>query len=289
MRFTRSVAGILSAFAAAALLSGCAGTCGVASTGTTLEYRMDEGRALAYRQTSHMIQTMDVRGQSVPVESNEVLEFSLLPGETSGGLLRLGVTIDDVSVVATAPQGSVEADVADALGRSFDMTLSVIGEEGGLPDSETLVYTLEPQGDRSLIPMFGSMFPDLPGHPVDVGDTWPSTITMEDDTGDTELRITIDAVNTLEGFEEHGGHDCARISAVLTGVIEGSGSQEGADWSMFSETEGTGIWHFAHREGILVSDVTEGTASGSITVDAPNGEIEIPVTRTYTMSTELIE
>ena len=76
---------------------------------------------------------------------------------------------------------------------------------------------------------------------------------------------------------------------MFTGVIEGSGNKNGVDWSLESVSDGTGIWYFAHKEGILVSDVTDGTADGSIIVNAPDGEMVMPISRVYTMSTELVQ
>jgi len=292
MRFREVLVCVAVAAAALVVLSGCAGTCGVKSEkvrGTTLEYKMDGGEALSYRQTSDMVQTMEVQGQSIPVQSVEALEFSVVPDGKDGGLLRLGVTVDNMSIVVSSPQGDLDTEAADVVGRGFEMTLSKLGEEGGLPDSETLVYTIESQGERSLVPMFGVMFPDLPEHPVEVGDTWPALLTMHEDTGGAEVLLVMDAVNTVEGFEEFGGYDCVKISSVLDGTIEASGKQEGVDWTMASESEGTGVWYFAHKEGIVVSDVTDGTAHGAITVDVPGGPTEIPVTRSFTMSLELIE
>ena len=284
-------AGAACAFVAMAglvALSGCAGTCGTSATGVMLEYRMDEGDVLAYRQSSDMVQTMEVQGQSIPIESNEALEFSLLVNGRNKGLHDLTVTVDGVSVVASTPQGSTEAEASDAIGQSFDMTLTSLGKEGGLPENDEFVYSMEPQGDRSLIPMFSEMFPDLPDHPIEIGDTWPAVLKMDDDTGGTNLSVVIEAVNTLVGFEEFRGYECAKITSVLSGTIEGSGRQNGANWILTSDNNGTGVWYFAYKDGILVSDISEGTATGSITVTAPNGEVTMPVTRVYTMSTELV-
>ena len=78
------------------------------------------------------------------------------------------------------------------------------------------------------------------------------------------------------------------ITAVLTGTIEGEGTQQGMAWTMQSDMDGAGTWYFAYKEGILVSDVTEGTADGAIVVHAPNGEMIMPVTREYSMAMELM-
>ena len=79
-------------------------------------------------------------------------------------------------MTASSPQGDLEADVGDVVGGSFDMTLSTLGVEGGLPDPDVLRYTIGPEGPKSVIPGFGVMFPDLPEGPLTVGDTWPATL-----------------------------------------------------------------------------------------------------------------
>ncbi len=199
----------------------------------------------------------------------------------------LGITIDGLTVTVSSPRGELEADTENVVGESFDMTLSKLGAEGGLPDPDVLQYTIGPEGPKSVITGFGVIFPDLPEGPITVGDTWPTTVEISEASGEGNVIITVDAINTLEGFETIDGFECAKIEAVLTGTIEGGGIQQGAEWTMQSHMEGGGTWYFAYKEGILVRDITEGIADGTIVVDSPNGEMTIPVTREYGMVTEL--
>ena len=284
----------VSVVAAVVALTGCAaktGSCawGDLDTGLILEYRMSSGDAISYRFTSNFVQTMEIQGQSVPIESTETLSFSVEPKGASDDGHALGITIDGLSVMASSPQGELEADTENVVGESFDMTLSRLGVEGGLPDPDALQYTMATQSGRSIVPGFGAMFPDLPEAPITIGDTWPATVEIVEENDEGSSVITINAVNTLMGFETVEGFECARIASVLTGTIEGSGIQQGAEWTMLSDMDGAGTWYFAYKEGILVSDVTEGTADGSIVVSAPNGEMTIPVTRAYNMATELVK
>ena len=283
----------VSVVAAVVALTGCAaktGSCawGDLDTGLILEYRMSGDDAISYRFTSNFVQTMEIQGQSVPIESTEILSFSVEPKSATDDGHALGITVDGLSVTASSPQGELEADTENIVGESFDMTLSRLGVEGGLPDPDALQYTMATQSGRSIIPGFGAMFPDLPDVPITVGDTWPATVEIAEENDEGSTVITINAVNTLVGFERVEGFECAKIASVLTGTIEGGGVQQGAEWTMLSDMEGAGTWYFAYKEGILVSDVTEGTADGSIVVSAPNGEMTIPVTRTYSMATELM-
>jgi len=283
---------VVVAAAATIILTGCAaktGACawGDLDTGVVLEYRMSSGDAVSYRFTSSSIQTMEIQGQSVPVESVETLSFSVDPKGMKDDDLALGITIDGLTVVVSSPRGDLEADTDSVVGESFDMTLSKLGAEGGLPDSDALQYTIGPDGPKSVITSFSVIFPNLPEGPIAIGDTWPTTVELSEESDEGDVVITVHAINTLEGFETIDGFECAKIEVVLTGTIEGGGVQQGAEWTMLSHMEGGGTWYFAYKEGILVRDVTEGIADGTIVVDSPNGEMTIPVTREYNMVTEL--
>lgn len=297
MYLKRTVSAVLCVVAIAAAsfaLTGCGartGACtgGDLDAGLILEYRMSEGDPVSYTVTSSSIQTMEIQGQPVPVESTETLSFSVEPKGMTDGELALGITIDGLTVTVVSPDNDLEADTEDIVGESFNMTLSKLGVEGGLPDPETLQYTIGPQGLKSVITGFGVMFPDLPDGPIVIGDTWPTTVEIVEDTDGSNVVITIDAVNTLEGFETVEGLECAKIAVVLDGTIEGEGTQQGMTWTMQSDMYGIGTWYFAYKEGVVVSDITGGTADGSIVLHAPTGEMIIPVSREYNMVTELIQ
>ncbi len=295
LKKTLGVALCVVAIAAATVaLTGCAaktgaGVWGDLDTGLILEYRMSEGDPVSYTFTSSSIQTMEIQGQSIPVESVETLSFSAEPKGVIEDGFALGITIDGLTVTVSSPQGEIEADTDDVVGESFDMTLSKLGVEGGLPDQDALQYSIGPEGPKSIITGFSVIFPDLPEGAITVGDTWPTSVEIVERSDEGDVVIAIDAVNTLEGFETVAGLECARISLVLTGTIEGSGVQQGAAWTMQSDMEGIGEWYFAYKEGIVVRDVTEGTADGAIVVSSPNGEMTIPVSREYDMVTELMK
>ncbi len=172
---------VVSVAAATVVLTGCAaktGACawGDLDTGLILEYRMSEGAVTSYRFTSDFVQTMEIQGQSVPIVSTEILSFSVEPKGAKDGDHALGITIDGLTVTVSSPQGEIEADTENVVGESFDMTLSRLGVEGGLPDPDVLEYTVGPQGPKSVITGFSVIFPDLPEGPITIGDTWPTTV-----------------------------------------------------------------------------------------------------------------
>ena len=278
--------------AAVVVLTGCAAKTAVwgdLDTGLILEYRMSSGDVTSYTFTSESVQTMEIQGQSVPIELAEMLSFSAESKGVKDGDHALGITIDGLTVPASSPRGEIEADTENVVGESFDMTLSKLGAEGGLPDPDALQYTIGPEGPKSVITGFGVIFPDLPDGAITIGDTWPTTVEVAEDSDQGNVVITVHAVNTLEGFETVEGLECAKIASVITGTIEGGGIQQGAEWTMLSDMDGAGTWYFAYKEGILVRDVTEGTADGNIVVQSPNGEMIIPVSRAYSTITELMK
>ena len=236
--------------AATFALTGCAartGACawGDLDTGLILEYRMSEGDPVSYKFISSSIQTMEIQGMSIPVESVETLSFSVRPKGVLDGEFALGITIDGLTVEVSSPQGDMEADTDSVVGESFDMTLSKLGVEGGLPDSDALQYSIGPEGPKSVITGFSVIFPDLPDGAIVVGDTWPTTVEIVEQGDDGDVVITVDAINTLEGFETIAGLECARITTVLTGTIRGQRHPAGS--SMDDAVGHGGDWRVAFR------------------------------------------
>ena len=91
------------------------------------------------------------------------------------------------------------------------------------------------------------------------------------------VRIDLQYVNTLEGFEAVDGMECARIGARMTGTISGSGNQMGQDVTFTGTTKGQDVYHFAVKEGVFVKAVSESTAE--IAVDVPAAGMSIPMTQ----------
>jgi len=291
-RIARTLLPAVVILVAAITLMGCASKCGTGvdvTKGTVLEYRMSEGDPISYEFLSDNTQTLDVGGQSVKINSSEMMLFSVTPKGVKDGDQAIGITIDDLYVAVSAAGTTAESDAAHVIGQSFEMTVSQSGVEAGLPEPDLLEYMIGNEGPKSAITGFGVIFPDLPDGPIEVGGTWPTTVEVVEQDDNSNVTVTIEAVNTLVGFETINGLECAKISAVLMGTIEGGGTQGGAEWTMSSTMDGGGVWYFAHERGIFVSDSTEGTADGTITVNAPDGEQTLPVTRDFTMLAKLVQ
>jgi len=292
---TLKLLGLVVSVVAIALLAGCAAQkapvnfWGDPETGLTLEYRMPEKKPLTYEMTSTFIQSMDMGGQSVDTESSTMTVMTVGSRGRKGDDLLLAVTIDDASVTVDAPGATLDPDMAGVIGKSFEMALSILGEEKDLPDPDSVQYDLGPGGKRSAISHVQMMFPDLAGRPLTVGDSWTTVDGFSEKGGGGDMTISFESVNTLVGFETVDGMECAKIESELAGTLEGGGSEGPAEWSSEGELEGVSTWHFAYKQGILVSDVTEVTGTATVVALTPQGEMTIPTMQDMIAETRLVK
>jgi hypothetical protein len=243
-----------------------------------LEYKMPAGRTLTYQSKAEEAQIMEIQGQSMDTQTTNAATFSFMAKGLKDKNFLLGVTIDDIVMTMTSnAQGDMSPNMGAVKGKSFDMVLSPLGSEVDVSGAEAITYDLA--GDsRNLSSGFKMFFPDMPGKPVKVGDTWPSSAGTEDKSSSMNIRIDFQYVNTLEGLETVEGMECARISSAVTGTITGTGNQMGTDLTFSGTSKGKDVWYFAIKEGILVKTISESTTEMSI--DVPAAGMTIPMTQT---------
>jgi hypothetical protein len=294
-----------SCLAAALLLAGCAAKAGppavtgapaasvakapapvaAAPEGFVLEYRMPEGRTIGYQTSGEVIEAAEVMGQTRESHSTSNDAFSLRAKGRKGQDFLIGVTIDDMSLVITAPQGDMSPDMTSLRGRSFDMVLSPLGSEVDVSAAEAITFEAT-TGPRSVATGFKMFFPDLPGKPVRIGDSWPSGGGTTEKTGGIEIRLEFQNVNTFEGLETVDGRECARIRSEVTGTISGSGSQQGMDMVFSGTGKGTDLWYFAVKEGVYVKSTSDMKMDISITLSQLGQTL--PTTQTRKGETKLV-
>jgi len=153
----------------------------------------------------------------------------------------------------------------DLKGKTFDMALSPLGTEVDVSGAEAITYKFATVA-RNVASIFKLFFPDLPGTPLKIGDSWPSSGVTEVKVGTLTMRLDIQNVNTFEGIERVDGMECAHISSRITGSISGSGSPMGKDITFSGTHKGTDLWFFAIKEGIYVQSTSELTTKIFINV-----------------------
>jgi len=252
------------------VLFGCASQkpfWGDPDAGLTLTYRAEEGTLRQYNSQVKVIQDMAMIGQKN--ESLTDLTFSGLAKPKDGENLVLNITVDQLDVSLSTMQGDFSPDTSGIVGKSFDMTLSPLGDELDVAGAGELSYETSPFTKSSLLPSFARIFPDLPPHPVKQGDTWTSKSSTTTEENGTTIRTPIEYAYTLAGYETVAGKACAKITGKMTGTLEGEGSQMGSDFTLNGDLTGFSTWLFAYEEGGLVGHELE--FSGNITIDSAMG------------------
>jgi hypothetical protein len=272
-----AIAAAVLVMAAGTVLATPAAPKGSAAATTVLEYKMPAGRTLTYQIKGEEAQIMEVMGQSMDTSTTTASTFTFASKGLKDKNFLLGVTIDDISVSVAGPQGDMSPDMSSVKGKSFDMVLSPLGDEVDVSGAEAISYDIGGES-RNLASGFKAFFPDMPGKAVKVGDTWPSTSGFEEKTGSMTIRVDLQYVNTLEGFEKIDGVECARIAAQVTGTISGSGSQQGMDLTFAGTSKGKDVYYFAVKDGCYVKAASESTTEMSI--DVPAQGMSIPVNQT---------
>jgi hypothetical protein len=247
-----------------------AGPTGSLQGTVTLTYKFTEGVPLSYKQLGSQTQNLDVMGQSMTTDSTSSMDLTLKPKGLKGGNHLLGVTIDGLTANVQSPQGNISPDMSAIIGKSFDLVLSPLGKEVDVSGASVFFVDMGQAGRRDLSSSFQGLFPDLPDHPVKVGDTWPSedTITQKSDAG--EIQINFKNEHTLDGFETVDGRECTRIKTVLKGTMAGSINQSGMSLALDAKLDGGETWYFAIKDGLLVKTDMKANMTGLITADAMN-------------------
>jgi len=255
------------------------------SAGLVLEYKMPAGRVLRYSQTDEIKETSDRMGQILEGTMTGTGRDAFRSKGLKDGHFLLEVTIEDMALTTTGPRGESKLDVTSVIGKRFEMVLSSLGAEVDVSGAEPITFTA-PNGTRSVASAYKTFFPDLPGRPVKVGDTWPTDYTVEDKSGPLALRTDFRRVNRLEGFETVEGMDCARVVTAVTGRVSGAGSQQGTEIRVEGDVKGTTVWHFAPKEGIYVQSTSD--VVNEMTVTVTRGQtMTIPTTQKQTTRVKL--
>lgn len=263
--------------AAATVLATAAAPKAPAQAAAVLEYKMPAGRSLTYQAKSEEAQIIEVMGQSMDTTSTTVSNITFKTKGKKEKDILLGVTVDDMSMSVTGSQGDMSPNLSSVKGKSFDMVLSTLGNEIDVSGAEAISFDMEGEA-RNLVSSFQNFFPDLPGKPVKVGDTWPATAGIEEKTTSIDIKIDLQYVHTLDGIEVIDGMECARVVSQVTGAISGSGNQGGQDMTFAGTSKGKDTWFFALKEGTLVKATSE--SASEISIDVPAAGMSIPMTLT---------
>ena len=282
--------GLLVLAALVVSLSGCAtkkAAWGSLKKGMVMKYDAQPDKEVTYKTTFGLEQNMKVMEQEFSITADGDQLLILMPLSSDNEDLEYLVTVGEMTSTIETPRGTMEADLEDVVGKSFEFTVSRFGVELDFAGAKDITYDYGMGQEKSISSDIQAFFPDLPDHPVKAGDSWTSTDDILEEVGGNVVNIQFNNINTFEKLENFNGYDCMKVNVVFTGTIDGKGEQDGMDLITTGELSGTSTWYYAYKEGLFVSNVVDGTGKTETEVIGGPQEMVIPATRTYKMTSEL--
>jgi hypothetical protein len=194
-------------------------------------------------------------------------------GEGAGGLSATAV-LDSLGVGVSSPHGRQVFDTRYLAGSEFALTIS---ERGGAP-----AYDAEPvfdmtgmlEGTVTLSRLMNYGFPELPDHPVTVGDSWTSRSARSQVEAYLTMPASIETEYSFTGWETIDGVDCARIEARIVGKMTAQAVLQHGQRADYTGTlEGHATWHFDPDAGSLLQMSGEESSDGLLST----GQKETPI------------
>lgn len=253
----------------------------------TLSYKFVEGKDVKYLNTTKMIQSLDINGQTMEINVNDVFGFSVKSKGMKEGNILLEVRIDTMAQTMDSPQGSAGGNIAEAAGKVFNMVLSPSGSEIDLTEAKQIVINSEGFGPTDASQPFLKFFPDLPAGSVNPGYTWTTIDSSDNRTATSGEKITVTSENKFEGFEIVDGVNCAKISSVLSGKRIQNVQTQGMDLIINGTYTSTGVMFFLVAEGYLLKETVTTKLTGMI--DITSQGMSFPITIDNTAVKEIIK
>ena len=255
-------------------------------TGLVLRYKAPENNTMSYSKTMDFRQRMDINGQQVSVDAIQDLSYSMSPGKSNDHMMHYLITIDSADYAISSPRGELNPDLSSIIGESFGMDVSSMGYEKIDEQAKNIKYSLEGE-EQSVASNFSSLFPELPEHPVKIGDTWSSVDSIVEENSRGDLLLIFNNFHTLVSIEKFRGLDCVKVETKIVGTMNAGGKEEDVVYSYDGDMTGSGTWYFAYKEGMLVQETGEGTGSGNIKI--PSRDMSIPMTREFRVEHTLLQ
>jgi hypothetical protein len=183
-----------------------------------LVYNYPENVPMHYRSKTNITEDMDINGQSMQVYVDYNLGCVVTGKGNEDQKQKLEITIDSLDQNVDSPNGTYGGEIKDLRGKSFIMTISLLGKVIDLSGAENVVFTQEGSGESNLSQSFYNYFPVLPDKDIKPGDSWESNDSTVSATPTNTSKVISKSVNTFEGIENIDGVDCAKIISTVTGT-----------------------------------------------------------------------
>ncbi len=253
-----------------------------------LEYNYPQDKTVKYLNKTKMKQVMDIQGMVMEASIVSIAGCSIKSTGIEAGNLKLTVMIDTMAQTIESPNGYSGGAITDAIGKSFNMTLSASGKELDLTNANELVFDIPGSGKGNATQTFADFFPDMPVKKVKPGYKWTSTDSVNAVAPSMTTISFTEAENTFAGVETIDGIDCAKITSILSGTHSIKTETQGMDVKTNGKFTGTSVVYFAISEGYFVKQTSESKLEGTLDLTSPQ-EMSMPLTMEISSVSEVVK
>jgi hypothetical protein len=251
-----------------------------------LQYNYPMNQPVKYISTAKVIQTMDFGGQTMEVNIKTAFGCTVKANGNQGSNMKLEITVDTLGQSTESPMGSSGGAVADVTGKAFNIVVAPEGKSVDVSEAQKFTYTIEGSGETDLSQAVSDFFPVLPANSVKPGDTWNFTDSVTSKSTAMSMKMMVNSVNKLEGYETAEGMECAKISAVISGTRQMTVVNQGMDIFIKGPFSGTAEILFAVKEGYFIRQTVTTKMTGNMEITSPEA-MSFPVVMDMTTVSEV--
>ncbi|HXY19513.1 MAG TPA: hypothetical protein VEH83_05905 [Gemmatimonadales bacterium] len=185
---------------------------------TPLRYTAGAGQYRFEAQT-HVEQEM--MGQTNAADVSVAARFSTALADTAGNL-GIAVTVDSLSITASAGPGLDASALAAARGKVVRLVSSPAGQSIVAPKPDSAGDAL-----LAVAQVLRDFLPALPPTAPTDGMTWTDTVTTDQPSGGLSVSVHAVRQHRVAGWEDHAGTRALHIASTSAYTVTGSGETGG--------------------------------------------------------------
>ncbi len=252
-----------------------------------MRYNFPKNELRTYSISSALSEDLKVQGKKVENDISKTIYVSYRSLGTEEDINQLEGKLQFIDIrYKNTYIGEQLADTKELQKKTFQITMDPFGNEGDLLGREVLSYSINRIGEQTLEFDFEDFFPELPGYPLEIGQSWTQNDTVFlSEYGENSMLVE-HKENRLSGYALVHHRECAVIKTFFTTTLKISNWSESVEWITDVEYKGDDTWFFDFKEGILVKLIERAKGGGKSIAQDIIGQV-IPIKRTFSMEITL--
>jgi len=242
-----------------------------------LVYNYPADKAVSYLARTTMTQIMDIQGQTMQTDVVSAFGCSVKATGKQDNNLKLVIAVDTLGQTTNSPMGNSGGAMAGIMGKTCNIIISPEGKAIDISEAAGLVYSIEGSGESNLSQSMSDFFPILPSKSVTTGEVWNLTDSISTTSSTITMKVIDNTINKLEGFENTGGIDCAKISSQHSGMWTMALQSQGMDIFIKGPFTGTSECLFAVKEGYFIRNTGSTKMTGELEITSQGMSMPIVI------------